>query len=438
MAENIDELLRFVREELKQLSEEGCDTWELERRATLIGQEGGPDQLTRARALCDALTSLRPSADFPYDEPGELEDIRARRPDGPRHLAVSLSGQQLDDKTLGAWVGRAAGCMLGKPVEGWRKDKIDDLLAVCGLEELTDYFPAPPQNNRGVKFPEGAACLLRGHINRAVRDDDTDYTIMGLCILETHGREFTPRQVAEFWLAHLPYHCTYTAERVAYRNFVNNIWPPESASYRNPYREWIGAQIRADGLGYACPGRPEEAAGLAFKDARVSHVKNGIYGEMWVAAMLAAAFVADDMEKVIQIGLSEIPKNTRLAEAVGRVASWREEGCSAQEATAQLLEDYGNYHGVHTVNNAAIVAMALLWGEKDFSRTVGLAVRAGLDTDCNGATVGSVLGAMIGAANIPAHWKDPLDDRMDTIVAGESDLTISGLAARTRAVQGRP
>ena len=436
MVESAEELFRFVHDELRQLSEEGCDTWELERRATLMKEEGGADQLKRVQALCDAVASLKPSPDFPYDEPSELDEIRARRPDGPRHIAVSLSDEKLDDRTLGAWLGRAAGCMLGKPVEGWRKDKIDDLLEVCGLEELTDYLPSPPENNRGVEFHEGAGRLLRGHIVRAERDDDTDYTIVGLCILEQHGREFTPRQVAEFWLSHLPFRCTYTAERVAYQNFVNGIWPPASATYRNPYREWIGAQIRADAFGYACPGRPEEAAGLAFRDACASHVKNGIYGEMWVAAMLAAALVADDVEKVIGIGLSEVPKDSRLAEAIGKVLSWREEGLSAGQATDRILEEYGRYHGVHTINNAAIVAMALLWGEKDYSRTVGLAVRAGLDTDCNGATTGSVLGAMTGAGNIPPHWTDPLNDRMGTVVAGQSDLTISGLAARTRRVQG--
>jgi len=253
--------------------------------------------------------------------------------------------------------------------------------------------------------------------------------------LEQHGRGFTPRQVAEFWMAHLPYACTYTAERVAYRNFANGIWPPQSAMHRNPYREWIGAQIRADGFGYACPGRPEEAAGLAFKDACVSHVKNGIYGEMWVAAMLAVAFVADDVEKVVRIGLSEIPRECRLAEAIHQVLAWREEGCSAEEAIDNILDTYGTYHGVHTINNAAIVAMGLLWGERDYSRTIGLAVRAGLDTDCNGATAGSVLGAMIGAEAIPDHWSDPLRDRIGTVVAGESDLTISGLAERTRKIQ---
>jgi ADP-ribosylglycohydrolase len=435
MTETAEGLLAFAREELRQLSEEGCDTWELERRADLVQREGGPDQLKRARALCEALARLRPPDDFPYQEPDDLSEIRARRPDGPRRIAVPLTDDVLDDRTRGAWLGRAAGCMLGKPVEGWSRERIADLMDAVGIKDLTDYLPAEASGPGGLLVPEGHGGALRGNFNRALRDDDMDYSVVGLCILERHGREFTPRQVADFWLHHLPYACTYTAERAAYANFIAGVWPPESATHRNPYREWIGAQIRADAFGYACPGRPEDAAGLAYKDASISHVKNGIYGEMWAAAMLAAAFVTDVPAKVIAFGLSEIPARCRLSEAINKVLAWRADGLTAEDATERLLEEFGRYHRVHTINNAAIVAMALLWGEGDFSRAVSLAVMAGLDTDCNGATVGSVMGAMLGAAAIPEHWTASFNDRLDTIIAGQASLTFTGLTERTRKVQ---
>jgi ADP-ribosylglycohydrolase len=434
MAHGVEETIRFAQDELKQLAEEGCEVWDLERRLALIKEEAGPDQPKRLDALCHSLEQAQPQPEFAYEEPSDLDGIRARRPAGPRRIAVPLSADALDNRTLGAWLGRAAGCMLGKPVEGWSREKIEDLMTLCRLAALDDYWPEPPAGS-SISFHAGAGGLLRGHIRMAARDDDMDYTIAGLCILENCGRSFTARNVADFWLERLPYRCTYTAERVAYRNLVNGIEPPQSATYRNPYREWIGAQIRADAFGYACPGRPEEAAGMAFSDASVSHVKNGIYGEMWVAAMLAAAFVSGDAERAIRAGLTEIPQNCRLAEAIGRVLEWRAEGCDATAALDRIMEAYGRYHGVHTINNAAFVARALLWGEGDFSRTIGLAVSAGLDTDCNGATAGSVFGALLGAAAIPSHWTEPLGDRIATIVAYQWDLTLSGLAARTRKVQ---
>ena len=137
-----------------------------------------------------------------------------------------------------------------------------------------------------------------------VEDDDTNYTIMGLYILENYGKDFTSIDVAESWLSALPMLHTCTAERVAYQNVANMKMPTESAIFRNPYREWIGAQIRADFFGYITPGNPEKGAEFAFRDAAVSHVKNGIYGVMWVAAMLSAAAASDDYEEIFKIVLS--------------------------------------------------------------------------------------------------------------------------------------
>jgi len=192
------------------------------------------------------------------------------------------------------------------------------------------------------------------------------------------------------------HYLVYTAERIAYRNLVNNLWPPQSATYHNPCREWIGAQIRADIWGYVSPGWPEKAAEFAFRDAAISHVKNGIYGEMFVAAILATAFVASDVEEVIRIGLSEIPRNCRLAEAVQDTVDWSKELISWEQVWNKINEKYEHYHPVHTINNAALVVMGLMFGQRDYETSIVVAVRGGWDTDCTGATAGSVCGMMLG------------------------------------------
>ncbi|HEX2159790.1 MAG TPA: ADP-ribosylglycohydrolase family protein, partial [Actinomycetes bacterium] len=271
----------------------------------------------------------------------------------------------------------------------------------------------------------------RGRIRFVARDDDIDYTILGLHILETHGFGFGPRDVAAEWLDHLPFTKTYTAERVAYRNLVLGLHPPESATYRNPYREWIGAQIRADIWGYVSPGRPRQAATLAFRDATVSHTANGIYGEMWSAALIAACFTAPDLAGALASSLAHIPSRSRLAEALGQVLDLHASGLSWPEARDAIEARYGHYSWVHTINNAAVVAAGLLWGAGDFARTVGLVVQAGWDTDSNGATAGSVYGALHGARALPPAWVEPLGDLVRSAIVGFDNSRISDLAERT-------
>jgi len=263
------------------------------------------------------------------------------------------------------------------------------------------------------------------------RDDDMDYTITGLLLIERNGFDFKTDDVAAFWLTELPFHKVYTAERVAYRNLVDGLPPSEAGEYLNPCREWIGAQIRADSFGYVCPGWPEKAAELGYRDAYVSHRKNGIYGEMFVAAMIAAAYVEPSIERIIEIGLSEIPKASRLTEAVERVIEWWSESKEWESVADRIDEYYGDLQGCHTITNAAIVILGLLAGADDFTAGLAASIMPGYDTDCNGATVGSILGARCGADQLPVHWVEPLDDRVETIIASVQEARISDLARRT-------
>jgi ADP-ribosylglycohydrolase len=273
------------------------------------------------------------------------------------------------------------------------------------------------------------------------RDDDIDYTILGLHILEKYGANFTTEHVADEWLSLLPYQMVYTAERITYQNLVNDVPVERAGNWRNPYREWIGAQIRADGWAYGAAAWPEKAADFAWRDASLSHVKNGIYGEMWAAAMIAGAFGIEtkklslsDIERIIGIGLSEIPAKCRLAEAIEKLIAWRKELDDWQAAWERINTLCGHYHWVHTINNALLVGLGLLYGEGDFSKSISIAVMGGWDTDCNGATVGSILGAVLGASQLPSHWTEPLHDRTRSAVIGYDGSTFSGLAARTLAV----
>jgi ADP-ribosylglycohydrolase len=337
----------------------------------------------------------------------------------------------LYDRVYGAWLGRCAGCTLGKPVEGWPRAKIEAYLRAADAYPLSSYFPALDP------FPEGMALWANykrtalGHVRGMTRDDDIDYTVLGLHILETYGHDFSTRDVAMAWINNLPFYKVYTAEAVAYRNLINGLEPPHTARYRNPYREWLGAQIRADMWGYVNPGHPERAAEFAHRDTSLSHTGNGIYGAMWAAACMATAFATGDLRHIIAAGLAEIPAECRLAEAVRDTVAWASEYPAWEDAWEKVNGRYGGYHAIHTIPNTCSIVLGLLYGEGDLEKSICLAVMGGWDTDCTGATVGSIVGAMRGADALPTKWIGPLNDRLESIVLGFHDSRISDLARRT-------
>jgi ADP-ribosylglycohydrolase len=214
-------------------------------------------------------------------------------------------------------------------------------------------------------------------------------------------------------------------------NLARGLKPPATATYRNPYREWIGAQIRADAFGYLTPGNPKLAASLAFKDASLSHTKNGIYGEMFIAAVISASLATNKLQEAINMGLAQVPSKSRLHELVEKVLNWKARALTWQEAWEKMNEAYGKYHWVHTLPNLAIVLIALLWGENNIRRTVSIAVMGGWDTDCNGATAGSIMGALNGKNAIPSDLTDLFNDRIKSAVFGHSDEKLGNYVQQT-------
>ena len=343
---------------------------------------------------------------------------------------IPYDKKALRDKISGAWSGRVIGCMLGKTVEGIRTNELIPFLKETDNYPMHRYIYRTDLTNDIIeKYTFGfAGRPYADEINSMPVDDDTNYTVLAQEIIDKCGKGFTPFDVAKAWLKYQGKDAYCTAERVAYCNFVNGYCPPESAIYKNPYREWIGAQIRGDYFGYINPGNPELAAELAWRDASISHVKNGIYGEMFISAMLAVAATTSDIEKIILSGLAEIPSTSRLFEDVSSVIEAYNNNIPQQKCFDMIHKKYDEYtaHGwCHTISNAMIVAASLLYGEGDFAKSICMAVETGFDTDCNGATVGSILGMANGIRSIPEYWTKPFNDTISTTIFGMHSVKIS-------------
>jgi ADP-ribosylglycohydrolase len=403
-----------------------------------VGQDGDPSLRSLALELLDQLDSRPIVQGLGETEPDDLEQIEATRPAAPGWIS---STDELGDRLHGAWLGRAAGCLLGKPVEKIPREGIRQILQSQGRWPLDDWFTARglpddvarrwPWNRRS------AATSLAENIDGMPEDDDLNFPLLALQVLETHGPGFSTEDVADAWLAALPAARVFTAERVAYRNLLLGHRPPRTATRHNPYREWIGALIRADVYGWANPGDPATAARLAWRDARLSHVRNGVYGAMLAAALCAQAVVSDDVDDVLDAGLSVVPPQSRLAAAVRHGIRIARSGREVEDCLDELHRDYGHLHWVHVVNNAALLGFALARSGGDFEQAICIAVTGGWDTDSVGATAGSVCGALAGARGLPRKWVDPLRNRIASSLPGFDGVGFDELADRTAKVVRR-
>ena len=343
----------------------------------------------------------------------------------------------IDDHTRlrNAWQGRISGCMLGKPVEvlSMREGHaaLTAYLERAGALPLREYVPF--DGREPLVAPSQACC--RDLMTRSEPDDDIHYSVLALMMLERHGRALSTVHVAQSWLRNLPAAATYTAERAAYRILLmkGDTWFAERGEpgfdlaecADNPYNDWIGAQIRADLYGWVAPGDPELAARLATADAALSHRGDGIGGAVFVA-----------------VAGSQIPVCASLDEAAERSLAFLDAAPGARKAVefgmalkgdpdggAKIRARYADLSPVHTLNNLAIVLWSLLSHPDDFGAAIGDAVAAGLDTDCNGATVGGLWG--LQGKPIPDPWLAPWRGRVGVNLAGQSELSLDDLAERT-------
>jgi ADP-ribosylglycohydrolase len=322
-----------------------------------------------------------------------------------------------------------AGCTLGAPVELWPPDKMEALARENGERfPPTDYWKRVPEPKRlryGFnRIEEYTRAGLRG----VPVDDDVIYTLLGLLILEEHGPAFTTADVGRSWLKHLPMACT--AEDVALRNLKRGLPASRAAAVNNPFCEWIGADIRSDPWGYAAPGWPERAAEMAWRDAYLSHRRQGIYGEMFFSAAIAAAFAVDCPVEALRVGLTEIPRDCALAQAVRWALRVAPRIRNHRDARAAVDRRFAGMHCVHTVNNACLTVFGITIGRGDFTRTIGETVAMGLDNDCTAATAGSLLGAVLGRPGIPARWHRPFGDTVHSYLIRKPKFGIRDLLRR--------
>ncbi|MFE1901990.1 ADP-ribosylglycohydrolase family protein [Streptomyces yangpuensis] len=393
---------------------------------------GGPPSGTGAADGQQSARAPARTGPMPSGHAATGRDALARAGDGG-----PAPGDGLRERLEAAWVGRAVGCLLGKPVEKLPLDGIRALARAAGNWPLNDWFSArgvPPELLAAHPWNRRSApTSLAENIDGMPEDDDLNHPLLGLLLLQRHGKAFTTADVARLWLDELPAGRTFTAERIAYRNLLLGLEPPATATHHNPFREWIGALIRADVHGWTNPGDPAAAAAQAYRDAALTHTGNGVYAALFVAAATAEAATGRvDVHTALRTGLAAVPPRSRLAEAVRFGLRTAAEETDFDVVVDRLHDRYGHYHWVHAVPNTALIAAALTHADGDFTRSVCRAVSGGWDTDSNGATAGALAGLLTGSPQrIPHRWTAPLKNRLATTVSGFDGIGFDTLAHLT-------
>jgi ADP-ribosylglycohydrolase len=316
-------------------------------------------------------------------------------------------------------LGKLIGVYLGRPFEGWTYEQI--------MKELgeIDYYV----NDR---FPWKPPVV--------VTDDDVTGTFTFLRALPDYSNslDLTPAQIGQTWLNYIIEERTIlwwggfgnSTEHTAFLRLKNGVRAPQSGSIEMNgaiIAEQIGAQIFIDGWAMVAPGNPELAADLARRAASVSHDGEAVYASQVLAAMEAQAFVEPDIQKLLDVSVSYIPKDSTIYRMISDIREWHGAEPDWHKGRAKLAEKYNyqNFGGnCHVVPNHGLIILGLLYGNSDFNKSMLIVNTAGWDTDCNSGNLGCLLGIKDGLATF-AHgkdWRSPVADRLylPTAEAGRS------------------
>jgi hypothetical protein len=300
---------------------------------------------------------------------------------------------ELRDKIQGGWAGQMIGVSFGAPTEFRTLAKINE-------DTLPPWTP--------------------DRVSNSLEQDDLYVDMTFAKVLDEKGLDATTEdfgalfQYAKYDLWH--------ANLAARRNIKRGIPAALSGTPKyNAHANDIDFQIEADFIGLMAPGLPQASNAIAWRAGQVMNYGDGIYGGMFVSCMYASAFFENDPRKVVEAGLACIPAQSPYAKLITDLLAWSKQHPDDWKKVWHLIEDKWDRrdpcpsgalrdYNIDAKLNGAYIALGLLYGNRDFGKTIEIATRAGQDSDCNPASAGGVLGVMLGYKRIPDEWKKGIDD----------------------------
>ena len=313
-------------------------------------------------------------------------------------VEFTLSKAGLMDKIKGGWAGQVIGCTYGGPTE----------FDFCGTM-IQDYIPIEWDETRMEWYYTNAPGLY-------------DDIYMDLTFVEVFDKEGLDAPAASH--AHAFAHAGYNlwhANQSARYNILIGMDPPASGYWENnPHADDIDFQIESDFAGLMNPGMINSATEVCDRVGHIMNYGDGWYGGVYVAAMYSLSFWSDDIPFIVTEALKTIPEQSQFYQCIHDVIGWHDKYPDDWKMTWFEVEkkwssDIGCPDGVFrpfnidAKVNAAYIVIGMLYGGGDFGRTLEISTRCGQDSDCNPASAGGILGAILGYDAIPDYWKAGLD-----------------------------
>ena len=311
----------------------------------------------------------------------------------------TFTKEQLQDKIKGGWAGQTIGVVYGAPVE---------------FKYQGSIIPA----TQNIPWREGYVKYWWDKKPGLFDDIYTDLNFVAA--FEKHGLNVSMDTIANHW-ARTAYHLAHANQASRY-NILNGIMPPQSGNWKNnPHADDLDFQIEADFIGLMTPGMVNSATEIADRVGHIMNSGDGYYGGVYVSALYSMAFVSNDATEIVEQAIKTIPEKTKFHDCIADVIKWHKQNPNDWQATwFELQKKWNNDVGcpkgcflafnIDAKINSAYVTIGLLYGKGDFTKSIDIATRCGQDADCNPATVGGVLGVMLGYSNIPAFWLKPLQE----------------------------
>jgi len=319
--------------------------------------------------------------------------------DAQPSTTFSLNKQQLKDKIKGGWAGQTIGVTFGGPYEfRFQGTFIGDYQSLSWYD---GYLKKVMLNNPGLY-------------------DDLYMDLTFVDVFEKYGLDAPLDSFANAY-ANAGY-MLWHANQAGRYNILHGIKAPMSGYWKNnPHADCIDYQIESDFAGLMSPGMPNTASAISDRIGHIMNFGDGWYGGVFVGAMYSLAFISDDINHIINEALKTIPKQSEFYQSISDVIAWHKKYPNDWKQTwleiqKKWANDIGCPEGVFVPFNidakvnAAYVVLGLLYGQKDFTKTLELTTRCGQDADCNPSTAGGILGTILGYDKIPAYWKMGLKD----------------------------